>query len=269
MPRTYVITGGTDGIGAAVARTLFRRGDHVVVIGTDPAEAARLAREAHDSTGSADFLPADLSLVSDTQRVVRALTESYAVIDGVILCARYFQTYRRQTPEGFEHNFALFYLSRVLISYGLVPALEKSDHPVVVNVAGPGNDTPIDWDDLQCARNYNGVHTMFVTGRYNDLLGVAFAQHHGTGPIRYVLFHPLTTSCRHSSRFSTNLPPSRSARSTCTRESAPRTTSSRSSRLLGSPRQRRTRWATSNNRRPCGHSLATEVCRLDVRCHAR
>jgi hypothetical protein len=31
---------------------------------------------------------------------------------------------------------------------------------------------------------------MLVTRRFNDLLGVTVAQHHGTGPVKYVLFHP-------------------------------------------------------------------------------
>lgn len=194
MTKTFVITGGTDGIGAAVARALFTRGDHVVVLGTNPEKGARLLREADDSPGSASFVRADLGLVSETRRIVHELTAAHPSIDGLVLCARFFQAHRRVTPEGFEHNFALFYLSRVLLGYGLLTAMEKAAGPVIVNVAGPGPDTPIDWDDLQTAVDYEGTRAMAATGRYNDLLGVAFAQRHGTGPVRYVLFHPGTTA---------------------------------------------------------------------------
>lgn len=195
MTKTYVITGGTDGIGAAVARALFRRGDHAVVIGTNPKKAEPLLREAADSPGSAAFVQADLSLVADTRRTVGELLEAYPRIDGLVMCARFFRTYRAVTSDGFEDNFALFYLSRALFSYGLLGAFEKADGAVIVNVAGPGHDTPIDWDDLQSARNYDGVRAMFMTGRLNDLLGVTFAERHGkSGRIKYVLFHPGTTS---------------------------------------------------------------------------
>ncbi|MFC7329416.1 SDR family NAD(P)-dependent oxidoreductase [Marinactinospora rubrisoli] len=194
MPKTYVITGGTDGIGAAVARALFRRGDHVVLVGTDPVKGDRLVREAGDARGSASFLSADLSLVSETRRVAREVAGAHAAVDGLLLCARFFQTRRRVTSEGFEHNFALFYLSRLVLGYGLLGSLERADGPVIVNVAGPGGDTPIDWDDLQSAREYDGVRAMFVTGRFNDLLGVTFAERHGAGPVRYVLFQPGTTA---------------------------------------------------------------------------
>lgn len=196
-----MVTGGTDGIGAAVSRALFSRGDHVVVIGKNPEKGDRLVREAAGAPGSVTFVQADLSLMSSTRRTVDEVVEAHPRIDGLVLCARYFRTHRSVTSEGFEDNFALFYLSRVLFGYGLRGALEKADRPVVVNVAGPGHDTPIDWEDLQGARRYDGVNAMFVTGRYNDLLGVTFAERHGDGPVRYVLFHPGTTSTSFAGEF--------------------------------------------------------------------
>ncbi len=193
MTKTYVIQGGTDGIGAAVARALFLRGDHAVILGTNPEKAAPLLREAAGAPGSADFVRADLSLVSNTRQTVSDLLEAYPRIDGLVLCARFFRTYRSVTSEGFEDNFALFYLSRALLSYGLLPSFDKSDGAVIINAAGPGHDTPIDWDDLQSARNYDGVRAMFMTGRLNDLHGVTFAERHADRA-SYVLFHPGTTS---------------------------------------------------------------------------
>jgi NAD(P)-dependent dehydrogenase (short-subunit alcohol dehydrogenase family) len=196
--RTYVITGGTDGIGAAVARALFRRGDRAVLVGTNPEKGERLVAEAQ---GNAVFVRADLSLVSNNRRIVDELAEEYPAIDGVVLCARFMRSYRSVTAEGLEDNFALFYLSRLLFSYGLLGPLEKTDRPVIVNVAGPGHDTPVAWDDLQSARQYDLVRAMFMTGRLNDLLGVSFAERHGEGPVRYVLFHPGTTATSYAGEF--------------------------------------------------------------------
>ncbi|WP_427889159.1 SDR family NAD(P)-dependent oxidoreductase [Kribbella sp. GL6] len=198
MSATYVITGGTDGIGAGLARALVERGDRVVVIGTDPRKGRRLVEETR---GSAVFVKADLSLVSENRRVVEELVADWPVIDGLVLCARFMRSRRAVTAEGFEDNFALFYLSRLLMSYGLVGPLEKAERPVIVNVAGPGHDTPIAWDDLQSARQYDLVQAMFMTGRLNDLLGVSFAERHSAGPVRYVLFHPGTTATSYAGEF--------------------------------------------------------------------
>lgn len=189
-----MITGASDGIGAAVARELFSRGDHVVALGTNPEKGAALVRAAERAPGSVEYIQADLSLVANNRRVVDSILNDHPAIDGLVLCARFFRTYRRVTADGFEDNFALFYLSRLLFSYGLRPALEKTDKPVIVNVAGPGHDTPVAWNDLQSERGYDGVHAMFMTGRLDDLLGVTFAERYGDGPVRYVLFHPGTTS---------------------------------------------------------------------------
>ncbi|GFJ83820.1 SDR family NAD(P)-dependent oxidoreductase [Phytohabitans houttuyneae] len=52
--RTYVITGGTDGIGAALARALLARGDHAVVIGTNRGKAERIAA---GEAGQITFVP--------------------------------------------------------------------------------------------------------------------------------------------------------------------------------------------------------------------
>lgn len=199
--KTYVITGGTDGIGAALARTLFSRGDRAVIIGTNPAKGERLMAEAATAPGSAAFINVDLSLVSNNHRTLDQLAEEYPAINGVVLCARFMRSYRSVTAEGFEDNFALFYLSRLLFSYGLLGPLQRTNRPVIVNVAGPGHATPIAWDDLQSTRRYDLVHAMFMTGRLNDLLGVTFAQRHGTGPVRYVLFHPSTTATSYAGEF--------------------------------------------------------------------
>ncbi|MEU9871671.1 SDR family NAD(P)-dependent oxidoreductase [Actinomadura sp. NPDC048021] len=201
--KTYVITGGTDGIGAALARALFSRGDRAVMVGTDPKKGELLVAEAASAPGSAAFVKADLSLVSNTRHTVDRLTEEHPAIDGVVLCARFMRSRRSVTAEGLESNFALFYLSRLLLGYGLLGPLEKADRPVIVNVAGPGHDTPVAWDDLQSIRQYDLVHAMFMTGRLNDLLGVTFAERHGKGPVRYVLFHPGTTATSYAGELDT------------------------------------------------------------------
>ncbi|MEV4247752.1 SDR family NAD(P)-dependent oxidoreductase [Streptosporangium canum] len=196
-----MITGGTDGIGAALARTLFSRGDRAVIVGTNPKKGEQLVAEAASAPGSAVFIKADLSLVANTLRTVDMLAEEYPAIDGVVLCARFMRSHRSVTAEGFESNFALFYLSRLLMSYGLLGPLEKAGRPVIVNVAGPGHDTLVAWNDLQSVRQYDLVHAMFMTGRLNDLLGVTFAERHGGGPVRYVLFHPGTTATSYAGDF--------------------------------------------------------------------
>ncbi|SEG98868.1 short chain dehydrogenase [Nonomuraea solani] len=171
--KTLVITGGTDGMGRALARAYLGRGDRVVVVG----------RDAGKVVPGAEFVRADLSLIRENRRVIEALNDRFPEVDALVLCARYFRTSRFVTDEGVEGTFALDYLSRFLLSYGLAGVR------TIVNVSGPGQPTRLRWDDLMFERRYDGVAAQFQAGKANDLLGVGFAARHGdrTG---YVLIHP-------------------------------------------------------------------------------
>ncbi|MGP4016017.1 SDR family NAD(P)-dependent oxidoreductase [Saccharopolyspora sp. 5N708] len=191
--RTIVVSGGTSGIGEALAHTYLDRGDKVTVIGPDPAKGKRFldAAERAGAGGRAFFMRADLSLISENRRVIGEIKARFAAVDVLVLCARYFRSYRTVTSEGFEHNFALYYLSRFLLGYGLVDQLEKADDPVIMNIAGPGvSPGSIQWDDLGMEHGYDGWLAMFQGGKLNDLLGASFAAEHRGYRTRYVLLFP-------------------------------------------------------------------------------
>ncbi|WP_329110876.1 SDR family NAD(P)-dependent oxidoreductase [Micromonospora sp. NBC_01699] len=191
--RTIVISGGTDGMGRALASTYLGRGDNVVIVGRDPAKgAAFLAGADRDGAGSrAQFIRADLSLVAENRRVVAEIAASRPVVDVLVFCARHYRSNRTETAEGLEGTFALDYLSRYLLGHGLVEQLERAVRPVVVNVSGPGIAKPeIRWDDPGLAGDYDGFTAQFQAGRANDLLGIAFAAVYPASRTRYVLLHP-------------------------------------------------------------------------------
>jgi NAD(P)-dependent dehydrogenase (short-subunit alcohol dehydrogenase family) len=195
--KTIVVCGGTDGIGKALANDRLERGDNVTVVGRSAAKGAAFLRAA-DARGAgsrARFIQGNLSLVTENERVVRALQEQTPVIDALILCARFYRSERTETAEGLEENFALFYLSRYLLCHGLVDTLASADRPVVVNVAGPGADLDlVRWDDLQLRHGYHGGAALGQGGKLNDLLGVRFAARHGNLGIAHVLIHPGVTA---------------------------------------------------------------------------
>ena len=176
---TIVITGGTDGMGRALARTYLDRGDTVVIVGRDPDKAAALP--------AARFIQADLSLIAENRRVIEEINDRHPAVHALVLGARYFRSTRFVTAEGLEGTFALDYLSRFLLSHGL------NQPRVIVNVSGPVAGAPIGrihWNDLMLERGYDGVTAQMQAGRANNLLGVAFAARHTADPTRYVLINP-------------------------------------------------------------------------------
>jgi NAD(P)-dependent dehydrogenase (short-subunit alcohol dehydrogenase family) len=201
--KTYVITGGTDGIGRALALKYLERGQEVIVVGrsAEKGEAWLDAARHHAAAGRAHFVQADLGLVAETRAVIANIRATWAKIDALVLCARHFRTTRLVTAEGFENTFAHFYLSRFVLSHELADLLEAADTPVILNVAGPGGGGEIHWEDLQFAREYDGQRALAQGGRLNDLLGVGFADSRPATTVRYVLLNPGTVSTSFSGQY--------------------------------------------------------------------
>ncbi|TDE35494.1 SDR family NAD(P)-dependent oxidoreductase [Actinomadura sp. 6K520] len=195
--RTIVITGGTDGIGKGLGLHYLGRGARVIVVGSNPDKGRRFLEEARaiGSGERAAYVQADLSLVAENRRVVAEIAQRHPVVDALVLAARYYRSTRRETAEGIEHNFALFYLSRYLLGHGLADRLEAAERPVILNLAGPGGDlSAMNWDDLQFTRDYRPDRVMAQCGKLSDLAAVEFTAVHPGTQIRYVLAHPGLTA---------------------------------------------------------------------------
>ncbi len=185
--QTILITGGTDGIGRALAEKYIREGCRVIVVGTSKAKGQKFLSEMNSD--QLIFFQANLSLMSENHRLVEEIEEVYGLLDGAIFCAASLRPQEKfiKTEEGFEFTFALYYLSRYYLSHALADLM--SEHGFMVNVAAPGMKGELHLDDLQMEKNYDGQKAQFHGSRLNDLLGAAFAEEYPN--IRYILFNPM------------------------------------------------------------------------------
>ncbi len=183
-----VVAGGTTGMGRALALHYLRLGARVTVVGSSSERGARFLAEAG---GDASFVQADLRTVAENERVLAAVRSRHSRLDGLVLTAMMAPLRRQVTEDGFESAFALYYVSRFLLSYGLTDLLEKGSSPVIVSIGGTGMTAgEIHWDDLSLARGFGMLAATLQAGRANDLLGVHYVQNHPTGRTRFVLDHP-------------------------------------------------------------------------------
>ena len=177
--RTSVVMGGTDGIGRAVALGLAGGGDRVLFVGRSAERGEQVLAELREILPGADhaFLPADLSLLSETARVADELARITDRLDATVFCAGILSTVPEYTQEGLERNFVLNYLSRYLLARLLLPMLTEapSGRLVLVSNAGMYGDT-LDFDDLQHRKGRPGLRVAGRTQFANDLLAVELAE---------------------------------------------------------------------------------------------
>ncbi|MET0524731.1 MAG: SDR family NAD(P)-dependent oxidoreductase [Nocardioides sp.] len=173
--RTSLITGGTGGIGRAVANRLASGGDRVLVVGRNEERGhqvvSRLPRpHPHQQH---DYVPADLSLLGDTARLSDAVAARTERLDSVVLSAGVFAGAPEWTSEGLERSFVLNYLSRFLLIERLLPLLEAAKRPRLVLVANAGRyrDT-LDLDAIGPGRAHRRRHLAAASQFANDLLAV-------------------------------------------------------------------------------------------------
>lgn len=190
--RVIVVSGGTDGMGRALVLARADRGDQVVAIGSNPAKGEALLAEGarRGVAGRVRVVRADLATVAGNHRVLEDTLGQHDRIDALALFANRQAPRRTLTADGLESTFALYYLSRYLLSHGFRDALEASATPVIVNVAGVGiTKGSIHWNDLQLQRDYSMIAAQLQAARANDLLGVDYTER-ANSKARYVLYHP-------------------------------------------------------------------------------
>ena len=152
MPeRTIVITGASDGIGAAAARTLHSLGNRVVVVGRSPEKTAAVAKEI-----GADHLLADFARLDDVRTLAATLLERYPRIDVLVNNAGGIMGRREETVDGHEKTLQVNHLAPFLLTNLLMERLVDTG-ATVINTSSVANSifAHFDIDDLEARRKYS------------------------------------------------------------------------------------------------------------------
>jgi NAD(P)-dependent dehydrogenase (short-subunit alcohol dehydrogenase family) len=175
-------------MGRALASHYVGQGARVTVVGSSAERGAAFLASAD---GDAAFVQADLRTVAENRRVIEDVRRRHSRLDGLVLTAMAAPVRRELTADGFESAFALYYVSRFVLSYGLTDLLEKGADPAIVSFGGTGMTAgEIHWDDLTLSRGFGMLKATLQAGRANDLLGVHYVRNHPAGRTRFVLDHP-------------------------------------------------------------------------------
>ncbi len=185
MPQTIIITGASDGIGAAAARALSDSGHTVVVVGRSPEKTAKVA-----NTLGADRFVADFSKLSEVRRLAAELRERYPRIDVLANNAGGIFGDRTITEDGHELTLQVNHLAPFMLTTLLMDRLIHSQARVIntSSVANLGGN--IDIDDLDLVTQFSPGRAYSNAKLDNILFTKELDRRFGAQGITTAAFHP-------------------------------------------------------------------------------
>src|SRR6185295_11869133 len=170
--KVVVLTGGTSGIGQVAAEKLASMGARIVLVARDKDRAestlARLRQITPGLTHTVHF--ADLSSIDAVKKVASEIAASEPRIDVLINNAGAIFYDRQVTSDGLERTFATNHMSYFVLTLGLRPQLLAAAPARVVNTSSDAHRrAKLDFNDLQCARNYRAF-TAYGRSKLSNIL---------------------------------------------------------------------------------------------------
>ncbi|MGB3333626.1 MAG: SDR family NAD(P)-dependent oxidoreductase [Mycobacterium sp.] len=165
-PRTIVITGASDGIGAVAARALAGPEVNLVVVGRSAQKLAPVAADAGATALTADF--ADLNQVRALAEQIR---EQVGAIDVLLNNAGGTFAPGLRTAQGHEPNFGINHLAPFLLTHLLRDRLTAAGGALVLNTSSVGNRFGhVDLDDLDYRRRRAFETRAYGTSKLMNIL---------------------------------------------------------------------------------------------------
>ncbi|MBO0743902.1 MAG: SDR family NAD(P)-dependent oxidoreductase [Candidatus Dormibacteraeota bacterium] len=184
--RVVVITGASDGIGAAAARALHARGDRVVVLGRSPEKTRAVAEEL-----GSEYHVADLASLRQVRALGQELRRRHPRIDVLAANAGLIAGDRRhETEDGHELTFQVNHLAPFLLTMLLREPLVAARARVIVTASAAGRRAEIDLQDLDFKKRYSSARAYATTKAENMLFARELARRWGPDGVTAAAFHP-------------------------------------------------------------------------------
>ena len=183
--KTIVITGASDGIGAAAAKELVSLGHQVVIVGRNPEKTATVATKLGMPYHLADF-----TKLADVKRLADELRQ-YDHIDVLANNAGGIMGDRTLTADGFEKTFQVNHLAGFLLTNLLLDKL-LADHATVIQTSSIAANLFVktfDVDNVNLAREYSSEKA-YGYAKYENILFTRELQRRYGDQLTAVAFHP-------------------------------------------------------------------------------
>jgi NAD(P)-dependent dehydrogenase (short-subunit alcohol dehydrogenase family) len=170
--KVAVVTGGSAGIGLAVAKGLAAEGAHIALCGRDPDRLAAAAAEVRDAHG-VRVLPveADVAVAADVDRLLEAVTAQYGGADILVNNAGTGseETVLEAPDERWQAYWDLHVMAAVRLARGLAPTMKARGGGVILHNASICATQPLYYEPIYNVTN--AALVMFSKCLANELIG--------------------------------------------------------------------------------------------------
>jgi NAD(P)-dependent dehydrogenase (short-subunit alcohol dehydrogenase family) len=139
--KVAVITGGNSGIGEATVKLFAKEGARVVITARREAELKRVADEIKAQGGTVMYVPGDVRVTADVDRVIEETVKAFGTIDILVNNAgigdKHIPTVKL-SDEWMEEVIDTDLKGVIRFCRAALRHMEKAGHGVIVNVASIG-----------------------------------------------------------------------------------------------------------------------------------
>ena len=168
--KNIIITGATDGIGLAAAKSIASKGYHVGLVGRNPDKGKKAINEiiSHSGNNNLDFFECDLSLVANVKDLADRIKQKYSKIDVLLNNAGGANKTKQITSEGLEKTFATNQMNYFVLSTELLNILSESNDGRIVNVASNAHiGAEVDYENVNSEKSFSAWTSYCVSKLMN------------------------------------------------------------------------------------------------------
>lgn len=185
--KTVIITGATSGIGYAICKEMLSSGFYVIGIGHSEERCAVAKKQLSDHfpNGRIEYFTADLLQQSEVKRLSGELTaylnehcngELAALINNAGCVRSWYST----TEDGYEQQFALNHLASFLLTYYMLPFLQKGNGRILMTSSNSHKMKKMRWKDIMYKKGYNPLMVYKQSKLCNMLFAYALSDRYSS-----------------------------------------------------------------------------------------
>jgi 3-oxoacyl-[acyl-carrier protein] reductase len=138
--RTFIVTGGGQGIGRRTVLTLAQRGAAVVIADINDENGQKVSGEVAAAGGRARYVRCDVSVAADCRRAAELAVQEFGGLNGLVNNASIFSTIAMKpfweiSEEEWDKLMAVNVKGVWLMTKEALPSLWSSSAPSVVNIS--------------------------------------------------------------------------------------------------------------------------------------